>query len=255
MKPQLMRPYDLDEKHLHFPCFISPKFDGVRAYRSPDGMIFRSGKPIYGISHIGRFAPVGLDGELLIPGMPFAESAGLIRSFNSTPDAYFYVFDTTADPDIFERRYYRLANTKFISSKIRIIQHTLVHDEAELLTHHEKYLAAGFEGSVVKSPNHLYRGMKDWAWMRMVPVKSVDLVVIGIYEGKGKQAGMMGGIICQGQGIKTNVGTGFDDDTRKRYWEEHSRIVGKMVKINYKEKTKAGSLRQPSFDRIRYTKE
>ena len=253
-KPPLMRPYDYDEKHLQLPCFISPKLDGVRAFRSPNGMMFRSGHPIFGAVHIRRYVSNGTDGEMLIPGMPFAESAGLIRSHANTPEAHFYVFDNANDPNIFRDRYYRLKHTQYISDKVHVINHTKVYSKAEIFDYHNSYLAAGFEGSVLKTLNHTYRGMKDWNWMRIVPVKSVDLKVIGVYEGTGKYTGMMGGIECQGEGVYCKVGTGFDDKQRKDYWEIPGRIVGWTVRVKYKNKTKDGSLRQPSFDRRRHSK-
>lgn len=253
-KPPLMRPYDYDEKHLKLPSYISPKFDGVRAFMSSNGMMFRSGHPIFGVVHIRRYSSIGLDGEMLIPGMPFAESAGLIRSHRNTSDAHFYVFDNAEDPDTFEKRYNRLQRTQYISDQIHVIKHTLVNSIEEMYYIHNKHLSYGFEGSVVKTPDHTYRGMKDWNWMRIVPVKSVDLVVFGIYEGTGKYEGMMGGIECQGEGVYCKVGTGFDDKQRKEFWEIPGRIIGWTVRIKYKERTKDGSLRHPSFDRKRYSK-
>ncbi len=252
----VMRPYDYDPKHLQLPCFISPKLDGVRAFKGPNCMMFRSGKYIRGVDHIYRFIPPSMvpDGEMLIPGIPFQESAGLIRSHNQTPEAHFYIFDNLSDPLVFEKRYFNLVSTRFFSKQIHVVRHVLVHTIEDLMTTHQEYIAAGFEGSVLKTRHHVYEKKKSWEWMRMVPELSIDARVRSVYEGKGKYQGMMGGVTYEGEGASGNLGTGFDDFQRNLFWKRPEEIVGKLIRIKYKERTKDGSLRHPSFDRIRGTK-
>jgi len=253
---RVMRPKDFDIKHLQLPSYMSPKLDGVRAFDDGNRFSFRSGNPIIGVDDLYHYAgSLGLDGEMLIPGIPFSKSAGLIRSHNPTPDAHLYVFDCTNYIDVFQKRYARLMHTHFYSNRIHIIEHTLVTTIEEVTELYNYYIEKGFEGGVVKSAYHQYQKKESWDWMRMVPVRSIDGVVISIYEGKGKYTGMLGGVVVKGQGVLVRVGTGFDDFQRMDYWNHSAKIMGKMIKVNYKERTKDGSLRHPSFDRIRHTKE
>jgi len=251
-----MQPFDYDAKHLVLPCYISAKFDGVRAYRGKYSMTFRSGKPVWGVEHIYRFLPRGMvpDGELLIPGMIFQESSGLIRSHNSTEEAHYYIFDYMNSILPFDTRYINLLAQKFYSDKIHVIKHTLVHTLSHLLDMHQRNIDAGFEGSVIKTPYHVYQFKQSWDWMRIIPERSVDVVVMSMYEGKGKYIGMMGGVQCEGEGVKVKVGTGFNDSDRAAYWDDPHGLVGKTIRVTYKERTKDGSLRHPSFDRIRVDK-
>lgn len=253
---RVMRPYDYDPKHLVLPCYISPKMDGVRGFRGRLGMTFRSGKPIWGVEHIYRYIPATmmLDGEMLIPGMPFQKSAGLIRSHDPTPDAHLYIFDHMNSELTFMSRYARLEDFTFFSNNIHVIKHTLVYTVEDMMTIHNSYIDLGFEGSVIKTPHHLYQLKKSWDWMRIVPEKSIDAKVVSMYEGKGKYIGMLGGVRCEGEGLKVKVGTGFDDFQRVDFWSHPAKILEQTIRIKYKEKTADGSLRHPSFDRIRYHK-
>ena len=251
----LMRPYDYDPKHLQLPCFISAKLDGVRCYDDGQRFAFRSGNPIWGVDDLYLYAgSLGLDGEMLIPGLPFNESAGQIRSHNPSPEAVLYVFDYVKGIERFQDRYYKLVNTPFATDRIKVVKHTLVHTIEDLMTIHNDHLTAGFEGSVLKTPYHSYQHKKSWEWMRMVPIHSIDARVTGMYEGEGKCVGMMGGVTAIGEGVTVRVGTGFDDHQRKDFWVHPGKILDHVIRIKYKEKTKDGSLRHPSFDRIRYNK-
>jgi DNA ligase-1 len=58
-----------------------------------------------------------------------------------------------------------------------------------------------------------------------------DLKIVGIQEGQGKYAGMLGAILCESSDglIKVSVGSGFTDDQRKR----RDVIVGKVAAVKY----------------------
>jgi ATP-dependent DNA ligase len=63
-----------------------------------------------------------------------------------------------------------------------------------------------------------------------------DLKIVGVEEGTGKYAGMLGAIICESADgvIKTNVGSGFKDSDRQLYNVEFMHeLVGKIAAIKY----------------------
>lgn len=251
----LMQPQDYDEAHLQLPCYISAKVDGVRCYDDGRSLKFRSGNPIWGVNHIHTYIRgLGFDGEMLIPGLSFDESSGQIRSHAESPDAHLYVFDSTTMPRDFARRHRDLQHLMLLSDQVHILKHEVVTTRKQLFEKHKRNLELGFEGSVVKTPHHYYQYRKSWDWMRIVPVHSVDAKVYGVYEGKGKYVGMLGGVLYRGEGVTGKVGTGFDDAQRKYYWLNQDRIVDKTIRITFKEKTRDGSLRHPSFDRVRIDK-
>ena len=82
-------------------------------------------------------------------------------------------------------------------------------------------------------------------------MKTIDVQCIDVFEGEGKNVGMLGGIIVDVNGVMCRVGSGFTDDEKRYYWKNKNEIVGKIVEIQYQQKTNDGSLRFPVFLRVR----
>ena len=85
-----------------------------------------------------------------------------------------------------------------------------------------------------------------------------DLKIVGIEEGNGKYAGMLGAILCESADgvVKVRVGSGFNDEHRKNLGEE---ILDKIVAVKYnmriKNKLGEESLFLPIFVEIRNDKD
>lgn len=95
---------------------------------------------------------------------------------------------------------------------------------------------AGSCGAVVKIKDHL----------------SIDVVVLSVYEGVGKFAGMVGGLTCKWQDKEIKIGGGkLTDKERKLYWDFPNLIVGKIVEAHGLGETHDGCLREGRFIRIR----
>ena len=71
-------------------------------------------------------------------------------------------------------------------------------------------------------------------------------------EGNGKYQGMLGKFICEGKVeghfIKTEVGSGFNDEQRSEFWKEKKSLIGKKIECKYQNLTDDNSsLRFPIF--------
>ncbi len=177
-------------------------------------------------------------------------------------------------------------------TRVALIKHYLVKNETELMKFYNWAITvAKEEGIVIYNPDQEYEDGRIW-W-RLVPIKSEDLKVIGFEEGKGKFAGSLGKIIVDYKGHEVKVGTGFKEKILKSQenqlvteidknlflnkskklegyslqsishmwlsirdfiWANQDLFMGLVAKIEYKEKTKAGSLRQPRFKGWRFDK-
>ena len=74
-----------DMSKVKFPCYASPKLDGVRGTFATDQIYSRNGHPYVGINHITDILysmTYETDGELIIPGLSFQKGSGQIRSDN-----------------------------------------------------------------------------------------------------------------------------------------------------------------------------
>jgi DNA ligase-1 len=251
----LAQPFDPDR--LSFPCVSSIKIDGMRGiYLHKEGKIVsRKGKEIIGLNHITDSLAefnVDLDGELIIPGLTFQQSCGRLRSNNPNPGAQFWIFDTpTIEDTLIERRRF-LSNLFSEPVKgVTLIPHYVIHSMEELRFNYQSALSVGYEGLVIKNPDAPYQRKRSWDWMKMKQIETIDVPVIGWFEGTGKYAGMMGGVTIElPDGTECNVGSGFSDEDRA----DPEQFMNKIVEVEYHQKTDAGSLRHPRFVRVREDK-
>lgn len=240
------------------------KVDGVRAFYYPrtPHLISRDNKPLYGFQHIidimERYnidEPV--DMELWIPDIDdWNKMAGLIRNHNSVPEARATVIDLPGYNVMMLDRsacIHMLASLDDVFDPYNPRRLTTVQEAYAM---HIEALSKGYEGVVIKTPNHLYRNSRSYDWMRIVPIGSEDCKILDIYEGKGKMSGMLGGFIVDFKGIKCKVGTllGFDYPMRQEAWEDPDLYIGMTLEVEFKELQPSGKPRQPRGKGIRYDK-
>lgn len=80
---------------------------------------------------------------------------------------------------------------------------------------------------------------------------TMDLKVIDYEEGNGRLQNTLGALIVDFNGNRVNVGSGYDDETRKSIWNVKEFITGRIIEVKYKEvskdKTGKESLQFPIF--------
>lgn len=118
---------------------------------------------------------------------------------------------------------------------------------------------AGFEGIMIKDMEAPYICKRSTDWMKWKPVITVDLEVVGVEEGTGRNVGRLGALVCagmdDGKEISVNVGSGFSDADRDNYWRDSQYIIGRTAEILCDVITQnqdgTYSLRFPRFVRFR----
>ncbi len=243
------------------PVYMSLKLDGLRGIFKNGKMYSRNGHEIIGVDHINRaLAPQGiheLDGELTIPGKHFQDISGELRSHADCPDAIYNAFDTgDLTCPFYERYKYITDHVALIKGPIKIVKHVLTNDMEKIISTFTKSLDAGYEGLVLKNPNHMYKkGTRSKDWMKVKNVKEEDLPILEFYEGEGKYKNMVGGFIVQREnGVRVRVGSGLSDDLRLSMWKKPEKYIGIIAELNYHEETKDGSLRHPVLKHLRWDK-
>lgn len=291
-KPAFMLLKDFRFDKAVFPCLAAIKEDGVRG-RYVGHMLSRQGKPLVGLDHITsqlKGFPYEVEGEVVVPDMEFDDASGAIRSKDETPDAIFRVFDI---PDYPGHKLQRLgAMVKMFKGmpSISVIKHHRIADFPTLMNFFDKSVADGEEGIVYYNPFSTYEDERGYNWMRLCPLYTSDCKVVGFYEGKGKLVGMLGGVIVDYEGHEVRVGGGFKEKTelkqkvieldkkevsllslieergkgkgieiasqniRQYIWDNKELFLGAIAECAFKNKTKAGAMRQPRFKRWRWEK-
>jgi len=249
-----------DPKKVQYPVIAQEKKDGIfgRWCSKSQNFYTRAGNRVQGlevlISELKGYPD--FDGELLIPGLPFFESSGLLRSFKSTPDCKFYVFDMPVPEDTFITRlqdYHELLNDSNLPH-IRPISGKFCDSEAIIEEFYWQTLELGAEGIVSKAPYTKYYDGKKWAVQKRVPAKNAECRITGFVEGGKSFEGMLGSFLVDFNGVEVKVGngSGMTHELRQKVWDNPDKYLGQSLKLEYKGLTARGSMRSPKFLDIRW---
>ena len=242
--------------------------DNLNALRAASGIMLDGG-------FIAGEKGVVFDGEVV--GNSFQELMRQARRKTDVQndDSVYHIFDVIPIDD-FKRGHWNAQLSKRLVELRRLSPVIDTMPNVELLPHIEVNLdfqpgqdqfnlyckdmvSQGFEGVMVKSLDAPYECKRNTSWMKYKPVLTVDLEVVGVEEGTGRNKGRLGALVCHGvdhgKEISVNVGSGFSDSDRTDYWENRNLIVGQTAEILCDVITQnqdgTYSLRFPRFVRFR----
>jgi DNA ligase-1 len=218
-----------------------------------------------------------LDGEVI--GNTFQELMRQARRKDNVQaeDSVFTIFDIIPLQD-FRRGHYNAQLRKRIAlldairpvvdynnmPSVELLPHIMVDlDTAAGKDQLERYakdnVNAGFEGIMIKELEAPYICKRSTDWMKWKPTLTVDLEVVGVEEGTGRNLGRLGALVCHGvddgKEITVNVGSGFSDVDRDDYWNNRNLVIGRTAEVLCDVITQnqdgTYSLRFPRFVRFR----
>jgi len=217
-----------------------------------------------------------LDGEVVSSSFQDLMKQAHRKHDADAADAKFYVFDYIPINDFQRGIFSKSQGTRIFNlSKVLVDQNTNVKimpgveidldapDGIQTMREFgEKSVAAGFEGIMIKNLAAPYECKRTSSWMKWKPTITVDLEVVDIEEGTGRNVGRLGALVCSGEDngriIKVNVGSGFTDDNRTEFWSSHvtsNNIIGNIIEVEADVITQnqdgSYSLRFPRFIRFR----
>jgi len=129
----------------------------------------------------------------------------------------------------------------------------------QLMRYAKDNVNAGFEGIMIKELEAPYICKRSTDWMKWKPTLTVDLEVVGVEEGTGRNLGRLGALVCHGvddgKEITVNVGSGFSDVDRDDYYTNRNLVIGRTCEVLCDVITQnqdgTYSLRFPRFVRFR----
>jgi DNA ligase-1 len=190
-------------------------------------------------------------------------------------DTVFHVFDVMPLADFqrghcnaqFRKRITAMNNLRPLLdglSSVETMSHIIVdldteEGKQEIKTYSNDMVNAGFEGIMIKELEAPYECKRNLFWMKWKPTITVDLEVIDIEEGTGRNEGRLGALVCQGTDdgklINVNVGSGFSDGQRDEFYSASDDVIGETVEVlcDAVSQNQDGtySLRFPRFVRFR----
>ncbi|MDL2342522.1 MAG: ATP-dependent DNA ligase [Patescibacteria group bacterium] len=265
-KPMLAS--DADLSTLRFPVVASPKLDGIRAIVIDGVVMSRSLKPIPNKYVQSLFANCEyFDGELIV-GDPTSQTvyrdtvSHVMAHDKKDFDVRFYVFDHIADLDAtYSVRSKQLkSGVKEVKNK-RVLLHDsqVINGGSHLVDYETRCLVLGYEGLILRDPYSKYkcgRGTaKEQIILKLKRFVDDEAVITGFDErmentnekttnelGRSKRSshqagkvgrGDLGALQCDFNGIKFNIGTGFDDALRAEIWANKPKYLGQLAKFKH----------------------
>lgn len=216
-----------------------------------------------------------LDGEVV--GNSFQELMRQARRKEDVQndDSVFHVFDVIPSEDFLRGHWNAQLNKRLAilekmqptidnMANVELLPHIQVdldNEEGQKALHKyaQDMVVAGYEGIMIKDLDAPYECSRSKSWLKWKPTITVDLEVIGLEEGTGRNKGRLGALVCNGvddgKEITVNVGSGFSDEERSQLWEDRNFVVGRTVEILCDVITQnqdgTYSLRFPRFVRFR----
>lgn len=265
-------------------CFIEYKYDGVRVIaivQNGDATLYsRNGKLLENFPHINEalskseFEGLVFDGEVMSEDFQTLMKQVHRKEGAQTEDSYLAVFDMLTLEEFnaggteygaMVRRQRILDLSGSFNYRIQLVDATVVdldtdEGQAQFKDMNKLALDEGYEGLMIKPINDPYKCKRSHAWLKIKPFIEVTLAVVGVEEGTGKNEGMLGALVVEGEDdgkfFRLNVGSGLTDDMRKDVWAVKDAVIGQLVEIRadavtISQDNHAYSLRFPRFKTFR----
>ena len=280
IKPMLAHKYNPDKAD--YPAYIQPKLDGVRCVFTKDGAFSRTGKQFKNVDHLEntlkpvfkKFPYIKLDGELYNHKLKddFEKIISLVRKTKPTFEhrkeaeklVQYHIYDIVTENDklgwTYEERLDHLiniidANGLFINMKhVCTVPTHKVNSLEAAKDIHNKALKAGYEGSIYRNPDGLYKGTRSWDLMKFKDFHDAEATIVNYEVGKGKREGTLGKFIMQdddGNIFGCPPGKGYNYEEMKDMLKNIHKYMGQVATFTYFQRTQAGSYRHPLYKCIR----
>lgn len=190
---------------------------------------------------------IELDGELYIHGWDFNDIHSIVsRKRNLHPAEHlmeFHVFDLITRNLAQIDRIRKLMEIKdLFPPNIKLVKTIPAENILTVREMFQYFIDDGYEGIIIRNMDAPYVRRRSPFIMKFKPKKSDIYDIVGYVEGKGKYAGTIGTLKCQG-----NDGTIFEigsfsvtDSEREKMWNRRNELTNFACKINYQHRWPSG---------------
>lgn len=251
LMPMLANDYLKQGHRINYPCYGSPKLDGVRclAIRHEDRVELKSrGGKEYIVEHVQRdlmgcMLPGDVwDGELYIHGKYLEEITSAVKKFNlDTPSLKFIVFDVVTD-GIFEERLQNLYNANLYGISVKRLEYDIVENEEEMKKMHKFFVSQGYEGIMLRNKEGIYEsGKRSADLQKYKEFFDEEFIIIGVLEDTNGNAVLE--VFDNTANCNFSVCYG-DFEERKRQLKHPELYIGKPLTVKYQTRYKDSKLPQ-----------
>jgi len=266
-------------------CYVEYKYDGVRVIAIVQNgsatLYSRNGKLLENFPHINEalskpeFEGLVFDGEVMSEDFQTLMRQVHRKEGAQTEDSYLAVFDMLTLREFNEgytpinaidRRDRIEQLSGLFNYRIQLVEATLMNldldeGQAQFQAMNKRALEEGYEGLMIKPAHEGYKCKRSHAWLKIKPFIEVTLKVVALEEGTGKNEGLLGALVVEGEDdgkfFHLNVGSGLTDENREQIWADQNNVIGQLVEIRADAATQSQdaddtwSLRFPRFKTFR----
>lgn len=261
---------------------LSQKMNGNRASFYQGKLISRQGKEFTGMQHIiSDLKHLGMgwfyDGELIrknidniSDGENFRIGTGIINSdLESKSEIKYVIFDYFHESDIKKKEStakYKIRREMLNKLREDIEEKNLQNveivtmvyegtDQSQIIKWLDYAVKQGWEGLMLNK-DAVYKFKRTTDLIKIKRFYTMDLPIVEVLEGDGRLKGNLGALVVKYKENTVNVGSGFDDETRKKLWNDRDSLIDRVAEVKYKEiskdkKSGLESLQFPIFVRLR----
>jgi DNA ligase-1 len=250
-----------------FPVYCQPKLDGIRCLANAAGLKTRKGKDHMNMDHaakavaavLAKYPGLTLDGEAYGDKLSndFNTIVHLVKQQKPTAAeraecakmVQYHVYDC----ELPDRTATFGARSKFLGEVLSgipgivVVETRLCNNQEELDAAYAEYLAAGYEGQMIRTDTP-YEHKRTKALLKRKEFVDEEFVIADVEEGSGNRAGMAGAVKLVLWG---NAGIRGNEAYFKLLLNNKNDIIGKKATIRYQGKTPDGKLRFPVMVSIR----
>lgn len=246
---------------------LQPKLDGVRCIASKEGLFSRTGEKIIGVPAIEEelykffeLNDIKLDGELYSHEVEFNELSGTIRRDpeNDTEEekkvrdkVKYFVYDIVSDDPYKDRLSVLSIVSKDFPKKVYNLATVEVEDRENITELHDKYVAAGYEGVMLRNMLAPYRaGKRTRDLLKVKQFTDAEYTILDVIEGEGNNSGMAAKLEIEENGVKIYPNMTGSWEFCQQVLENKEEYIGGQVTVKFFGRTPDGSLRHPSVKAI-----
>jgi len=240
------------------PYLVQPKLDGVRCRAlclntdnsSGYSLLSSEENLIFGMKHIEEALDAlpfttELDGELYSHGLTFEQIfSRTSREVNYHPDALqvgYHIFDICDEemPQLRRLQWLR-QQSDLILPPLHLVPTMVATTLEEIMDCLRHYTKCGYEGIIVRHVSAPYVRRRSTWMMKWKPKRRDEYLIVGWKEEVsigGVPKGRLGALICESDGERFSVGSGFTEEDRISYWVIRDSLIGKTCVVDYQHLT------------------
>ena len=262
-----------------FPCYVQPKLDGLRCicYMMPCGNSndckvvaqSRTGAYFETVEHIcSELRPILLqnpglilDGELYTTELPFEELAGLIKRKKASDTNVnrqcikYHIYDVVVDGVPYSERHARIVGAISKADKchhLEVVHTQLIHNVNEFKQAFGEYVAAGYEGIMLRNAHGPYRqNYRSHDLQKYKEFVESEYPIVGFKEADGRDKGTVVWVCATAECRQFSVRPRGTQEQRRQWFQDGPQYVGKLLTVIYQELSELNVPRFPVGKAIR----